>query len=136
MQYTFINEYSLPYDFHNDIFFSLFYCNGILHNAYGISFFHLISFLLEYNCFAMLCYWKFLLYNIMNQPYIYTYITFLLSLPSILPFHLSRSPQSRKLSSLCYTATSSNLQAILHMIMYRLFILLVRLQGEHYALSS
>ena len=40
------------------------------------------------------------------------------------------------LSSLCYTATSSNLQAILHMIMYRLFILLVRLQGEHYALSS
>ena len=44
MQDTFINEFSLSYDFHNDVFFSLAcfivttYCICILHNAYKIPF--------------------------------------------------------------------------------------------------
>ena len=44
----------------------------------------------------------------------YTYITFLLSLPVLPPSYPSKSSQSAKLGSLCYTATSHQL-SILHM---------------------
>ena len=54
---------------------------------------------LDYNCITMLC--SFLLYNIVNQLYVYKY-----PLPLKPPSHLSKSPQSTELSSLCYTATS------------------------------
>ena len=49
-----------------------------------IAFIFLTS-LLEYNCFTMVCY--FLLYNKLNQLYMYIYpqISSLLRLPSILP---------------------------------------------------
>ena len=61
-------------------------------------------FKLGYGCFPML-YW-FLLYNRMNQPFIYTFV-YPLSLgpPSNLtPSHLSRSAQSTALSPLCYSS--------------------------------
>ena len=54
---------------------------------------------LDYNCITMLC--SFLLYNIVNQLYVYKY-----PLPLKPPSHLSKSPQSTELSSLCYTAAS------------------------------
>ena len=63
-----------------------------------------LFFLLEYNCFTMLCW--FLLYNEVNQLCIYIHI----SPPSWDPFSTpippSRSSQSTKLSSLCFIACS------------------------------
>ena len=50
----------------------------------------------------MLC--EFLLYNEVNQLYVYTHP--LLGPPFHPPSHPSRSPQSTKLRSLCYTASS------------------------------
>ena len=51
----------------------------------GRSFFFIFSSLLEYNCFTMLC--QFLLYNKVNQLYVFIYphIPSLLSLPPTLP---------------------------------------------------
>ena len=70
--------------------------------------------LLEYNCFTMLH--SFLLYNKVNQLYIYIYphISSLLRLP---PSHPSRSSQSTELISLCYAAASHQL-FILHLVVY------------------
>ena len=65
-------------------------------------FFLNISFLLECNCFTML--YSFLLYNKVNQLYVYIYPLSIESSPP--PLHPSRSSQSTKLSSLCYIAIS------------------------------
>ena len=73
-------------------------------------------FKLKDNCFTMLCW--FLLYINEDQPSLYMYIPSFLSLsPSILPSHLSRSLQSTRLGSLCYTSASHQL-SILHMIVH------------------
>ena len=71
--------------------------------------FYILNFLLEYNGFTPLC--QFLLHNKVNQlncMCVYIYIYSLPSWASLpLPRHpslLSRSSQSTKLSSLCYTA--------------------------------
>ena len=70
------------------------------------------NFLLEYNFFTRLC--QFLLYDEVNQ--LYVYIPFLLDLlPTSIP--PPRSSQSTKLSSLCYTIASQQL-SILHMVVY------------------
>ena len=73
--------------------------------------------LLEYNCFTMVC--QFLLYNNVNQLYIYIYphISSLLHLlpPSL--SHPSRWSQSTELISLCYVAASHQL-SILHLVVY------------------
>ena len=47
----------------------------------------------------------------------YTYTLSLSGLPPLPPFHPSRSSQSARLGSLCYTATSRQL-SILHLIVY------------------
>ena len=47
----------------------------------------------------------------------YTYIPCLLSLPPLFPAYSSRSSQSTRLDSLCYTATSHQL-SVLHTVMY------------------
>ena len=67
----------------------------------------------ECNCFTMLC--SFLLYDKVNQLYVYIY-----PLPPELPFHTShpsRSTQSTKLRFLRYTEASHQL-SILHMVVY------------------
>ena len=66
-------------------------------------YYQIFFFLLEYNCFTMLC--QFLLYNEVNQLYVYIYlhIRSLLDLPPTPPSHPSRSPQCTELNSLCYT---------------------------------
>ena len=73
--------------------------------------------LLEYNCFTMVC--QFLLYNKVNQLYIYIYphISSLLHLPRPSLSHPSRWSQSTKLISLCYAAASHWL-SILHLVVY------------------
>ena len=58
--------------------------------------------LLDYNFFTVLCW--FLLYNIVNQLYIYIY-----PLPLQSPSYPSRSSQSTELSSLCCTVALRNL---------------------------
>ena len=65
----------------------------------------LLTSLLEYNCFTMVC--SFLLYNKVNQLYVYIYpnIPSLLHLPPSLS-HPSRWSQSTELISLCYVAAS------------------------------
>ena len=65
--------------------------------------------LLEYNCFTMLC--QFLLYNKVNQLYIYIYHL----IPSL--SHPSRWTQSTELISLCYGAASHQL-SVLHLVVY------------------
>ena len=80
------------------------------------NFFFLTS-LLEYNCFIVLC--QFLLYNKVNQLYIYIYPhdpPSCVSLPPSLS-HLSRWSQSTKLISLCHAAASHQL-SILHLEVY------------------
>ena len=79
-------------------------------------FFPLTS-LLEYNCFTMLC--QFLLYNKVNQLYVYIYPhipSLCASLPPSLS-HPSRWSQSTKLISLCYAAASHQL-SVLHLVVY------------------
>ena len=71
--------------------------------------------LLEYNCFTMVC--QFLLYNKVNQLYIYSHISSLLRLPPSLS-HPSRWSQSTKLISLCYVAASHQL-SVLHLVVYK-----------------
>ena len=82
-----------------------------------INYFFLTS-LLEYNCFTMVC--QFLLYNKVNQLYIYIYIPIsplsCVSLPPSLS-HPSRWTQSTQLICLCYEAASHQL-AILHLVVY------------------
>ena len=73
--------------------------------------------LLEYKCFTMLC--QFLLYNKVNQLYVYIYP---ISPPSciFLPpslSHPSRSSQSIELISLCYAAASHQ-PSILPLVLY------------------
>ena len=63
-------------------------------------------FLLEEKCSSMLC----ISHN-------YTYISSFLSLLPLLPFHPSRSSQSMRLASLCYTATSHQI-SILYRVVY------------------
>ena len=63
----------------------------------------------------MLC--EFLLYKIVNQLYVYIYPLPLGPPSHHLIYHPSRSSQSTKLSSLCYTAASRQL-SILYMVMY------------------
>ena len=65
----------------------------------------------------MLC--QFLLYNKVNQLYIYIYshISSLLRLPPTLPIPPPRWPQSIELISLCYAAASHQL-SILHLVVY------------------
>ena len=59
---------------------------------------------LEYNCFTIMC--QFLLYNKVNQLYVYRYPP-LLHFPSTpAPSHPSWSSQSSKLSLLCHAAAS------------------------------
>ena len=78
------------------------------------AFFFFYIFKLEYICLAMLYY--FLLYNKVNQLYVYIY-----SLPFEPlvqnPLHSSRSSQNTELSSLCYTAVLHK-PSILHTIVY------------------
>ena len=64
----------------------------------------------------MVC--QFLLYNKVNQLYLYIYhhISFLLCLPPSLS-HPSRQSQSTELISLCYVAASHQL-SILHFVVY------------------
>ena len=74
--------------------------------------------LLEYNCFTMVC--QFLLYNKVNQLYIYIYphiSSLCISLPPTLPIHPSRWSQSTELISLCYAAASHQL-SILYLVVY------------------
>ena len=81
-------------------------------------FFFFLTSLLEYNCSTMVC--QFLLYNKVNQPYIYIYphISSLLCLPPTLPLsHPSRWSQRTELISLCYAAASHQL-SILHLVVY------------------
>ena len=65
--------------------------------------------LLEYNCFTMLC--QFLLYNKVNQLYVYIYLHIPPSCVSLPPslYHPSRWSQSTELISLCYAAASHQL---------------------------
>ena len=49
--------------------------------------------------------------------HIYTYTSSILSLPAFSPYHPSKSSQSARLGSLCYTAISPQLST-LHMIVY------------------
>ena len=65
----------------------------------------------------MVCW--FLLYNKVNQLYIYIYphISSLLHLPPTLPIDPSRWSQSPELTSLCYVAASHYL-SILHLVVY------------------
>ena len=65
----------------------------------------------------MLC--QFLLYNKVNQLYVYIYphIPSLLSLPPTPPSYPSRSSQSIKLISLCYAAAFHQ-PSILHLVVY------------------
>ena len=69
-------------------------------------------FLLRYNCFTMQC--QFMLYNKVNQLYVYIYPISWIFPPTS---HPSRSPQSTKLSSLRYTAGSHQL-SVFHMVVY------------------
>ena len=75
-----------------------------------------LTFLLEYNCFKMVC--QFLLYNKVSQLYIYIcpHISSLLRLPPSLS-HPSRWSQSTELNSLCYVAASHQL-SILCLVVY------------------
>ena len=67
------------------------------------------TFLLGYHCFILLC--QFLLYNKVNQLYVYIYPHFFLD---FIPF---RSLQSNKESSLCYR-TGSHQLSFLFVLMY------------------
>ena len=75
----------------------------------SFSFFCFLTSLLEYNCFTMV--YQFLLYNKVNQLYVYIYPISppsSVSLPPSLP-HPSRWSQSTELISLCYVAASHQL---------------------------
>ena len=80
-------------------------------------YFFFLTSLLEYNCFTMVC--QFLLYNKVNQLYIYIYphVSSLLCLPPTLPIPPPRWSQSTQLISLCYAAASHQL-SILHLVVY------------------
>ena len=73
-----------------------------------------LIFKLEYNCLAMLYY--FLLYNKVDQLYVYIY-SFPLEPPAQNPLHSARSSQNPELSSLGYIAVLHKL-SILHIIVY------------------
>ena len=79
--------------------------------------FHLLaiysSFLLECNCFTMLC--QFLLYDNMNQSYVYLHTLSRVPLPYPNSTPLGGSSQSSKLSSLCYTVAAHQLR-VSHMV--------------------
>ena len=74
-----------------------------------------ILFLLENNCFTLLCW--FLQFINMNQPQVYMSAPSWTSLPLPTPSHLSRLSPSTVLSSLHHTANSHWLP-ILHTVMY------------------
>ena len=98
--------FSLMYFYTICIFTSDFSC---------IAFF--LTSLLEYNCFTVLC--QFLLYNKVNQLYIYIYpdiSSLLVSLPPSLS-HPSMWSQSTELISLCYAAASHQ-PSILHLVVH------------------
>ena len=79
--------------------------------------FFFFNIILEYNCFTMVG--QSLLYNKVNQLYIYIYhlhISSLLRLPPSLS-HPSRWSQSTELTSLCYAAASHQL-SVLHLVVY------------------
>ena len=87
----------------------------IQHTVYNPATYFFLTSLLEYNCFTMVC--QFLLYNTVNQLYIYIYphiSSLFVSLPPSLS-HPSRWSQSTKLISLCYVVASHQL-AILHLV--------------------
>ena len=92
------------------------FCISLTSPVVQITFFFLTS-LLEYNCFTMLC--QFLLYNKVNQLYVYIYphISSLLCLPPTSLSHPSRWSQSTELISLCYAAASHYL-SVLHLVVY------------------
>ena len=73
--------------------------------------------LLEYNSFTMVC--QFLLYNKVNQLYVYIYlhISSLLHLPPTLPIPALQVVTSTELISLCYAAASHQL-SLLHLVVY------------------
>ena len=80
-------------------------------------FFFFLTSLLEYNCFTMLC--QLLLYNKVNQLYVYIYphISSLLHHPPPSLSHPFRWTQSMELISLCYVAASHQLP-ILYLVVY------------------
>ena len=87
---------------------------------YTVGFFFFLTSLLEYNCFTTVC--QFLLYNKVNQLYIYIFIYIPISPPSCVSLppslsHPSRQSQSTELISLCYVAASHQL-SILHLVVY------------------
>ena len=71
--------------------------------------FKFFFFKLEYTCFTMLC--SFLLYNSVNQLYVYIY-PFPFELPSLPPTHPSRSSQNTELASQCCKVASHWLSAL------------------------
>ena len=73
--------------------------------------------LLEYNCFTVVC--QFLLYNKVNQLYIYIYphIPSLLCLPPTLPIPPLQVVTEHGADLLCYAAASHQL-SILHLVAY------------------
>ena len=78
-------------------------------------------FLLEYNCFIILC--QFLLYEEVNRLYvIHTFSPTWASLPLYLHSHPSRFSQSTELNCLCYTADSHQM-SILYMVVYMLILI-------------
>ena len=85
----------------------------------NILFFFFLTSLLKYNCLTIVC--QLLLYNKVNQLYIYNMFPFLFRLasPSLppSPSHPSRWSQSTELISLCYAAASHQL-SILHLVVY------------------
>ena len=95
--------------------------SGSVHIRLGLSvlklFIYFLASLLDYNCITMLC--QFLLYNEVNQLYVYIYphTPSLLHLPPNLLSHPSSWSQSTELISLCY-ATASHQLSTLHLVVH------------------
>ena len=76
-----------------------------------------LTYFLEYNCFTLLC--QLLLYNKVNQLYIYIYphIPSLLRILPTLPIPPLQVVTKQELISLCYAAVSHQL-SILHLVVF------------------
>ena len=94
-----------------------YYFVGKLRLIHRFSLFFSLTSLLEYNCFTIVC--QFLLYNKVNQLYIYIHphVSSLLRLSPTLPIPPSRWAQITELISLCYAAASHQL-SISHLVVY------------------
>ena len=88
-----------------------------LFKIFSCKIFIFLTSLLEYNCFTMVC--QFLLYNKVNQLYIYIYphISYLLRLPPSHPLYTTPLGGHKPPISLCYAAASHQL-SILCLVVY------------------